>query len=582
MSVAKVLRLEEYRDRRLDRLKLAEALYGVDRSRHSIFRHLRAAADLSGADRIAAVWVDEYGPGLVHPHVVVDLLSDRPRRSFPVQPLNTAWEIGVPGVHDSGGGPAATGPATFAIALGSDGTRSWFLVAESIAPRPALDAEIRDRLMFVAGECSAIALHRDLDVPLGGAREGAESSLVGWPVLRDIEGKEGDEAEGLRIAQRFIVARLVRLFVDDDLVVAPERVEEQVRRARAELARDVGFDPRERILLHAVLDAYQEGDLSAMAGALVELGEMAEARDHAHGALELYACAAEVAVALGDPARAVTAARQRGRLLRRRAQWEAATAWYEAAFQIATAARLDDQAARSLAGLAVVKRDLGNLPAARERLEEARVLAERSGDRDTLASVFTELVGVEQLAGDQVEALRYGWRAVATYETRSAQVRGLALLAGALSKFGDRDAAEDAWTVVARASDEIYYRVYAHDALAHLGAMRGDAAAFDEQAALCDALGWETGPLQSKAEILFYRGLSCRALARYEAAERWLERAIAFAEEHGFNQTLFRAEEALANLTDYIDDRASPAPTAPPDVREGVRAMRQELVAVGA
>jgi tetratricopeptide (TPR) repeat protein len=136
--------------------------------------------------------------------------------------------------------------------------------------------------------------------------------------------------------------------------------------------------------------------------------------------------------------------------------------------------------------------------------------------------------------------------------------------------------------VVAHSSDEVYYRSFAHDALAYLAAMRGDAVGFDEQAECCDALGWEGGPLQPKAEILYYRGLSCRALQRYEAAERWLERSIAFAEEHGFNRVLFLAEEALANLTEYIEDRASPAPAAPPDVREGVRAMRQELVAAGA
>ena len=102
MSVAKVLRLDDYRDRRLHRLKLASALYSVDASRLEIFRHLVEVAELSAADRVATVWVDEYGPGLVHPYVVLDLLSDRPRGSFQVEPLHKAWEMGIPGAHDDG------------------------------------------------------------------------------------------------------------------------------------------------------------------------------------------------------------------------------------------------------------------------------------------------------------------------------------------------------------------------------------------------------------------------------------------------------------------------------------------------
>lgn len=581
MSVAKVLRLEEYRDRRHDRLKLAEALHGVDRSRSRLFQHLRTIAELSGADRVATVWVDEYGPGLVHPHVVLDLLSDRPRRSFPIQPLSSAWEIGVPGVHDSGAEVGQTGPATFAIALGSDGTRSWFLVADSISPRPALQESVRDRLMFVAGECSAIALHRDLDVRGRAEAPGADGAqLVGWPILKDIEGREEDEAEGWRIAQRFVVARLVRMFIEDDMVAPVDRVEEQVRRARSELEQDVGMEPRERALWLSVLESYQRGALESLAQTLVELGELAEARDHRNGALELYACAAEIAAAVAAPQVAVTAMRLRGRLLRRRAEWEASTRCYEVAHRIASAARMDHLAARALSGLGVIKRDLGNIPAARALLHEASGLAERSGDRDTLATVYAELLGVEHAAGDDEAALAYGWKAVTTYESVADKMRGLATLAGALGEFGDRAAAEDAWTVVAHRTDEVYYRIYAHDALAHLAALRGDGATFDAQAELCDALDWENGPRSAKAEILYYRGLSHRALGRIESAERWLERAVAFAEEHGFNRVLFDAEAALRSLKTYIEDRPTSAPAAPPDVREGVRAMRRELVGV--
>ena len=187
MSVAKVLKLAEYRDRRQQRIAMSRAFTRVDPVRSAVFDRLAEIALVSGADRVATVWVDEYGPGLVHPYLVLDLLADRPRRHFDIEPLNRAWEFGVPGAHDDVIAPGGTGSSTFAIALGSDGTRAWFLVADSVTARPPLDEEVRDRLMFIAGGSSAIVLHRDLDGEpepdgAGGGR------FAGWPILRDLEG----------------------------------------------------------------------------------------------------------------------------------------------------------------------------------------------------------------------------------------------------------------------------------------------------------------------------------------------------------------------------------------------------------
>jgi hypothetical protein len=77
--------------------------------------------------------------------------------------------------------------------------RAWFLVAESGAGRPLLESMARDRLMFLAGECAAVLLHRDLDAMVSGG-DGAEGGFPGWPILKDLEGRESDEAEGRRIA----------------------------------------------------------------------------------------------------------------------------------------------------------------------------------------------------------------------------------------------------------------------------------------------------------------------------------------------------------------------------------------------
>jgi hypothetical protein len=97
-------------------------------------------------------------------------------------------------------------------------------------------------------------------------------------------------------------------------------------------------------------------------------------------------------------------------------------------------------------------------------------------------------------------------------------------------------------------------------------------------------MGWESGPHAAKAEILYYRGLSYRALGELDNARAWLERAVAFAVEHGFSRTLFEAEGALESLA--LEPRKQAAlpvapPTSVPEVATGLRAMRLELVGSG-
>lgn len=217
MSIGNVLRLQDYRDRRWSRLGLGQALHRADPRRYQVFGYLAEIAELTGADRAAAVWVDEHGTGLIHPYVVVDFLSARPRRAFASEPLRAAWQLGVPSALDAPADPASAAPTTFAVALGSDGTRAWFVVADSALTRPPIANEVRDRLMFAAGECAALVLHRDLDEKVEADPCVAGARFAGWDILADLDGRESDELESRRIAQRFVVARLVRLLVDDDL-----------------------------------------------------------------------------------------------------------------------------------------------------------------------------------------------------------------------------------------------------------------------------------------------------------------------------------------------------------------------------
>lgn len=573
MSVAKVLKLAEHRDRRRYRVALTRAMFGRDRARKTLIGHLAEVADLTISDRVAAVWIDEYGPGVVHPYIVLDLLSDRPRRLFSIEPLQKAWDFGIPGVLDELGAATDERAATFSVALGSDGARGWFLVADSVTRQLHVDDDRRDRLMFLAGEISSVVLHADLD-----RTDEEEGSFVGWAFLKDLEGHESDDARSAIVGRRFEVGRLMAGLVEEDLCVPTERRGELAERAWESVSSDADVEADELSLLGDMLEAYEDGELSRIGTVTLEAGQAAERIDHVAGALELYRCAYEIAAALGDAETGIEAARSSGRVLRRRGEWKKADGWYRTALDVAQRAQIWDLIARTLAGLAVIRRDLGDFSDARDGLEEALQAASKSNDADTTASIYVDLMVLEHQAGELPLAARHGWRAVNTYESDEGRSHCLVTFAWILKELGDLEAAEDAYAVACETANDFYYSIHAHDAFAHMAALRGDAEAFDNRAAECDALGWDDGPATAKAQILYFRGLSHRLLGRTDEARSWLERAVDYARAHSLEVVLDDARAALRELSGAPFEVKRQATSAPPEIRAGLRAMRDEVV----
>jgi tetratricopeptide (TPR) repeat protein len=587
-SRTKVVGLSEHRSRRRQRLLLARAMQSGDPVRAVLVEHLSELTALTGADRAAAVWIDEYAENRVHSHVALDLLSDRPRRSFPLEPLERAWEIGLPGVFEGTTDAfrrLGDGSHLFAVSLGSDGARAWFLVCDSVNPRARLSAAERERVLFLAGECAAALLHQDLDQSAAERTQSGGQGMpgfVGFQVLQDLDGDDRPDALA-KVDQRFLLVRLVRSFMDDEPGPANGADwADRVARARSEISKKAADGGLPLEAFESLLDALATQRHSDVADRLIALGEQAEAEGHTHSALDMYRCAFDAAAAVAYPAAAVDAARFQGRVLRRSARWDEAIRAYGVGKDVAVAAELWEKAVQVSVGLASLRQENGNLPAARMGLEQALGLASRTDDRNAVANVHHGLLGLEHAAGNNEAALRHGWNAVANHTDSTQRLRCLAGLAGVLVDFGDFNAAEDAWSIVSRESSELYYRTYAHDALAYLAALRGDLGEFERQAALCDALGWDSGPRSAMAEILYYRGLSYRALGLRDAAERWLARAVRHAEEFNLNRTLFRAEEAIRTLAAERKEAELAAernatPSAPTEIREGLREMRRAL-----
>src|SRR5262249_6020871 len=151
----------------------------------------------------------------------------------------------------------------------------------------------------------SVLLHRDLG---RSSRLQARERFAGWPVLRDIEGRESDSVASGRIGGRFLVARAVRSVVEEDLAFEPAALTRQIEGVGRELAR-ISADEGERPLWDEVLRALERAEWQPLARTTLDLAKRVEDQRHPHGACELYTLAHAVAVAALAPGEAAESAR---------------------------------------------------------------------------------------------------------------------------------------------------------------------------------------------------------------------------------------------------------------------------------
>ena len=601
MSTSNVPRLSDYRSGRAKRSEEIAALYRGDPVRSCLLGHLACAQELLEADRAAVVWVDEYGPGLVHVHCLLDLVGKPPRRNFAVEACRVAWGKGVPGLLDkpdierAGEIPISGVRSSCCVAMGSDGTRAWFLIVDSLTPRQRLAVDVTDELMFVAGEAAAVVLHQDLDRKATGPKRFSKSSdpaagetFSGWAVLKDLEGRENDAETNRRIATRFLVARAVRSALDEELTMDPEALRQQVEGVKCELdAVDAG-DP-ERESWSAVLEALGSGDGVELGRSLLELGDRVDMLGHLYGAREIFRLAYQVAMTCGSAAIAGPAARFLGRAHRRFGAWEDSEQWYGVAQDLGEALGDGRLSALALNGLGNTAREKGNLPKALELHRQSLEWGESDGDGYVQGLGHHDLMTDEQLSGRYGKAIHHGWEAVRLHPTERHQLHALTDLAWVFVEVGELGSAEDAYTVVAHRTEDFRYKVYALQALAYIEARLGRRKQFEDRLEAVDETGWRNGPSFMVSELLLNRGQAFGLFGDIELAGRWMTEAKTHSEEHGNHQIFFQAEAALEALRagePVAEDAGASFDTTTLEDIEGVRSelssMRDQLVSTEA
>jgi tetratricopeptide (TPR) repeat protein len=231
-----------------------------------------------------------------------------------------------------------------------------------------------------------------------------------------------------------------------------------------------------------------------------------------------------------------------------------------------------------LDGIASTYLGRGRIPAARAALEEARAMADRSGDHDALAAVHFSLMTVAHTQGALAEAARHGWESFLGFRTHASKLRALTALGGVFLAGGSLDSAEDAFTLVERESGDRYYRLYALAGLARVEAGRGDREAFEAANRRLDEAGFKDGAPEFRAEALLERGDGYVELGMVDEARRWYRRAIRISERHGVSEYLIRADRALTELEAGGGSR--PFVPSPRFDDEGVDRIRRDLGAL--
>jgi tetratricopeptide (TPR) repeat protein len=216
----------------------------------------------------------------------------------------------------------------------------------------------------------------------------------------------------------------------------------------------------------------------------------------------------------------------------------------------------------------------GNLPVAEQALDIAIEKARESAFSEVQGLALHERSAVAHLRGDYERAVRFAYQALGLLGSPVARDRVLGDLAASFIVLGVRSAARDALLVLAATAQDQYSRWVAAINLLELEAMDGCEPRFEDYRRQLDS---SPLPPSLEAEYCLILGTTYRIFNKVEQARQALDRAIALATTHQYNQVLFRAEQSLRELSSgrptKIDAAIAP-PIGVADVAEAISEMR--------
>jgi tetratricopeptide (TPR) repeat protein len=219
----------------------------------------------------------------------------------------------------------------------------------------------------------------------------------------------------------------------------------------------------------------------------------------------------------------------------------------------------------------------GNLPQAETLLDETISRATGPALRDVLSRALHDRSEVARLRGQYECAVRLAYDALGHSQNPLERDRILGDIGVAFLSLGVYSAARDAYLVLVATAREQYVRWVATLNLLEIASLTGSEILFEQHRR--ELVNESMTPyLMTGFELNV--GLGYQRFGRLDKARVHLERALSLAGEHGINQFLFDAEEALLKLeTPVPPPRVSSV--VPLDVEEVANAIKQLRNTVG-
>lgn len=269
---------------------------------------------------------------------------------------------------------------------------------------------------------------------------------------------------------------------------------------------------------------------------------------------------------------------QLGGCLRTLGSSDEALVAYEAAGWIARDQAMPAMVVRAMIGEANVALQKGNLPAAEAKLDRAIADAEAAGDDNVLATALHDRAHVAYRRGQSARAATLAYDALGRYTDATKRDRALSDIASFLSGIGLRDAARDAYLVIAATAQEQSVRWVATINLLELSVLERQEEVFDSYRSQLEG---EPLPPELAAYFHLYTARGFRTFGRIALAVEARDRATSVASAHGINEILALVESDRSTSQPATEPRAQETP-AIAVVVSGLRELRASVMGVHA
>jgi tetratricopeptide (TPR) repeat protein len=245
-----------------------------------------------------------------------------------------------------------------------------------------------------------------------------------------------------------------------------------------------------------------------------------------------------------------------GRLNRRLARWDVATACYGAAEEAGSKAGDSLSMLRGRLGRGAVHRGQGNYPAARATAESVLREATELQLIEAQAMAYADLGAIYALQGLRLNALEAEYQAFRLSREMPQQMRALGNLAIGLSEIGAFDAARLAFQIVIESDASYEVRANALADLMDLESSVGNRVSFERYRIAAEEYRSRMSPSMS-VDFHYKVGIGLARFGQPARARTAFTSAMALAEQHRLNAWYFKIEQALKQLDERQDERPS-------------------------